>query len=214
MTIIAVPFSPEPPEKLMAIVDKCQIHRPWFSDDAWMEGEVFRREQVIRRLADLDSKSWEVYDNDQLVGLLHADQIVKGQDARCHFLFFDSHLKDKTAICWETMKWMFEHFDLHALRVEVPTYANKLTGFARKGLGFRWETEGRKFSWPASATPLTANVAMLGSRRHHAIKYQGEWHDVLLLSVTRDEFTRNAPVRLKDGSFDWSNNQAIASPGT
>ena len=143
---------------------------------------------VIGRLSNLESKTWEVWRGGELVGLLHADDIVPKVDARCHFIFFDRVLVDKRALCHATMDWLFRTYDLHALRVEIPTYAAKLAGFARKALSFKYEAEGRPFSWPASAAPLDADAAKLGSRRHHTIFHDGAWHDSLLLSLTRDEF--------------------------
>src|SRR5207249_11699877 len=90
-----------------------------------------------------ESRSWEVYRGDQLVGILHADEIVPKQDCKCHFVFFDHVLVDKRQLCLNTMAWLFEHYDLQVLRVDIPTYAAKLLGFLRKALGFRYEEIGR-----------------------------------------------------------------------
>lgn len=185
---VAIPFEAWPPERLARLVSACQVYKPWYSDDTWLSGEAYRRSLVLARLSNPESKSWEVYKNDELVGLLHADFIVPKQDAHCHFVFFDHILVDKRQLCLNTMDWLFEHYQLKALRVEIPTYAAKLLGFLRKALGFRFEGEGRAFSWPTSAAPLTADVARLGSRRHAAILHSGVWHDQLLLSQTADEF--------------------------
>lgn len=146
---------------------------------------------VIARLARADSRSWEVYREGELIGLLHADDITPGVDARCHFIFFDHALVDKREMCRATMAWLFHTYDLHVLRVEVPTYASKLAGFARKALSFKYEAESRPFTWPSSAQPLTleADEARLVSRKHHAIFHAGRWHDLLLLSITREEFS-------------------------
>lgn len=187
-TCIAIPFSAWPPDKLADIVSLGCEHRPWFSDDDWAKGEAHRRSLVIARLSDHASRTWEVYRDDKLVGILQLDEIVPKQDARAHFLFRDRSLADKRRLCWNTMRWAFEHLELHALRLEIPTYAAKLLGFVRKALGFRFESEARTFSWPSSALPLIADVAKLGSRKHHALFHQGEWHDLLLLSLTHDEF--------------------------
>jgi len=164
------------------------VYKPWYSDDIWLSGEAYRRALVLARLSNPESRSWEVYRGDDLVGLLHADHIVPKQDCTCHFVFFDHMLVDKRQLCLNTMAWLFEHEQLHVLRVDIPTYAAKLLGFLRKALGFRFEAEQRNFSWPSTATPLTADAAKLGSRRHAAILHGGVWHDLLQLSVTVDEF--------------------------
>ena len=210
MTVsVAVPFDPTALEKLAFIVNKCCEHRAWFSDTDWALGDTHRRALVIRRLSDIDSASWEVYRGADLVGILHADEIVPKQDARCHFLFFDRELRDKRQLCRATMAHLFARYELHVLRAEIPTYANKLLGFTRKACGFRFESEARAFSWPSSAAPLTADVARLGSRKHHAILHQGVWHDLLLLSVTRDEFEAAA----KD-DHHWSDPTSAETDGT
>lgn len=185
---IAVPFSPEPLDKLAQIVTRCCEFRPWFNDYDWARGEEHRRAMIIKQLASVESKTWEVYRDGELVGILHADEITPGIDARVHMIFFDRSLVDKRQLCRNMMGWLFEHYDLHALRCEIPTYASKLAGFARKALSLRYESERRPFSWPSSAAPLDANAAKLGSRRHQGILHEGRWHDILLLSITRAEF--------------------------
>lgn len=185
---IAIPFDPFPVEKLATIVTACQLHRAWFDDFDWNKGEPHRRTMILARLSNPSSMTWEVYRDANLVGILHADQIVPYVSCHAHFLFFDSELRSKRLLCLNTMDWLFSAYDLHTIRVEIPTYAAKLAGFVRKALYFRWEAENRPFSWPSSAAPIPADVAKLGSRRHHAWFHHGEWHDLLLLSITRQEF--------------------------
>src|SRR6266404_9615460 len=91
---IAIPFSVDPQSeeslaKFATIVTKCCMHRAWFDDFAWSRGEAYRRTMVIGRLSNLDNKSWEVYKNGELVGLLHADEILLGNSASVHMIFFD-----------------------------------------------------------------------------------------------------------------------------
>lgn len=185
---IAIPFEPTDLAKLAEVVTMGCEHRPWFGDRDWERGEPHRRAMVISRLSDHAARTWEVWRDSNLLGILQIDEIVQGQDARAHFLFRDHSLVDKRQLCLNMMSHAFDKFELHVLRLEVPTYAAKLLGFVRKALGFRYESEQRPFSWPSSAEPLSADVAKLGSRRHHAILHGGKWHDVLLLSLTREEF--------------------------
>ena len=189
---VAIPFEAWPPDKLARLVTACQLYKPWYSDDVWLSGEAYRRTLVLSRLSDPASRTWEVWRGDALVGILHANEIVTKQDAKCHFVFFDHELRNKRQLCLNTMAWLFEHYELRVLRVDIPTYASKLLGFLRKALGFRFEAEGRAFSWPADAAPLSADVAKLGSRRHAAILHGGKLHDLLLLSITADECDRAA----------------------
>ena len=184
---IAIPFTPWPPEKLTAIIDKCVQHSPWFHDH--LDTEALKRQAVIAYLVDANSngKLWEVWRDDENVGILMLNQMVPFLDARAHFLFFDSKLSDKEALCRKLLAYAFDQIPLEVVRVEIPTYAKALLKYARK-LGFRFESEQRSYTWPTNAAPLSADVAKLGSRKHHATLYNGEWCDVLLLSQTRDEF--------------------------
>jgi len=206
---VAIPFEAWPPERLARLVNACQIYKPWYSDDVWLSGEAYRRSLVLARLSNPESQSWEVFRGDDLVGLLHADDIVPKQDASCHFVFFDHVLVDKRQLCLNTMQWLYDKYQFRVLRVAIPTYAAKLLGFLRKALGFRFEAEGRAFSWPANAEPLSADVAKLGSRKHAAILHGGVLHDLLLLSITADEFR----AWTKD-KIDRTINKEVARIGT
>jgi len=191
---VACPFTPFPVEKFEHIVTKCTAHRPWFHDYLWKD-DAMRRQAVIAYLADAFNagKIWECWRGDALVGILLVNELTPFLSARCHFLFFDSRLADKVALCRNLMGWCFTQLPVETLRVELPTYAHKLEHFVLK-LGFRYEAENRAFSWPKQAAPLSRDDARLGSRKHRATLYEGVWHDLLLLSVTVDEFREQERV--------------------
>lgn len=188
MTIRAEPFSPLPVEKFSLLLDGLVAHTPWFHD--YLDTPEKRREAVIAYLVDANAngKLWECWDDDKLVGVLLLNELVPFLDARCHFVFLDSKLANKAGICVSLMRYAFEQIPVEVLRCEIPTYAKALLKFARK-LGFRGEAERREFSWPKSAKPLSKEEALLGSRKHKATLYKGEWHDAILLSITKDEFS-------------------------
>jgi len=188
-TIFAVPFTPLPIDKFERLVTACMQHRPWFDDAIW-EDEQVRRQAVIAYLSDAHNygKLFEVWKSEALLGIVLFNELVPFRDTRGHFVFFDSKLGDKAQLCLNLMGWAFTQLPVEVVRVSIPTYATALLKFVRKTLGFRYESEGRAFSWPVNATPLSANVAALGSRKHHATLYKGVWHDQLQLSVTQDEF--------------------------
>ena len=191
---IAREYTHDDPMKLLLILDKVCDHRPWFNDHQWKDKEL--RYTVARRyLADafLNGKLWEVYavseDNPaEITGIMVLNVIDYYIDARCHFIFFDHKLASKRQLCLEAMQWAFNTYEVHALRIEIPTYAHALIGWARRKLGFRYEAEARPLSWPKDAKQLTAKQSELGSRRYQATLYEDSWHDVLTLSVTREEF--------------------------
>ena len=189
--VFAVPYVHNSPEKLELIVNACCEHRPWFDDPTWRD-PVQRRTATVLYLSDAarsPNRLWEVWAGANLVGLLILNKVTVHTDAHCHFIFFDHKLANKRVLCLNAMQWAFEHLDLHRLSVEIPTYARALANFARKKLGFRYEAEARTPSWPKDAKPLSTLASCLGSRRHQATLYEGQWHDVLLLSITRQEFT-------------------------
>lgn len=185
----AVPYVHNDPVRFKYIVDKCAEHRAWFDDFVWEDAEA-RRNATVDYLAKChkDGKLWEVYQGEMVVGVLLLNEVRYRTDAKCHFVFFDHKLADKRMICLNAMQWAFEHWQLHRLSIEIPTYAKALANFARKKLGFRYEAEARAFSWPRDASPLSSDAAALGSRKHQYTLYRREWHDVLLLSITREEF--------------------------
>lgn len=210
---VAVPFTPFPPEKLTFVLDRCELHRPWFGDHLWEDPKV-RRQTSSAYIADalLNGKIWEVWRADEIVGILLLNELQPFVSARAHMLFFDSKLGDKRALCLQLMAHAFESIPLETLRVELPTYARALLKFIRQ-LGFRYEGEQRSFSWPTNAEPLSADVAKLGSRKHRAILYKGEWQDALLLSVTRDEFFAAHPKEQHGWSKrDTAESSAAARP--
>ena len=187
----AVPFHPYP-EKLTAILDALCQHRPWFPDALWHD-PVVRREAASRRLAEwvTEGMVWEAWRGDELVGILGVDRVVPHHEAYCHFVFVDKRLSDKVDLCTSLMAWCFKAQDLHILRIEIPTYAKVLARFARRKLGFLYESEARQLSWPPGPG-LDAKLAELGSRKYHGQRYENHWHDVLLLSLTREEFDERA----------------------
>jgi len=191
-TYIAKEYKHNDPMKLLTILDRVSEHRPWFNDFQWEDPEI--RRQVSREyLADALAfgKLWEVWkiaETVDLVGIMLLNRVNYKIDASCHFVFFDRDLQTKRRLCLDMMAWAFQHLELQVLRIEVPTYAHALSAWARRKLGFRYESEAREIAWPEGSRPLSKKLAELGSRKHKATFYKGEWLDALLLSITREEF--------------------------
>ncbi len=173
---------PVVPSILEGILDGCVEHRPWFQDNVWNGGPAVRRAHASKYLsgAYIDGKVWEVWREDTLCGIFILNQVRLGLDAQGHFIFFDRVLVNKKTLCLTMMNKVFadEQLDLHAIRVDLPVYAGRLAGFLRKALFFKYEAERR----------LPTKEAKVASRRHQAAYYNGRWQDVLLLSITKDEF--------------------------
>jgi len=195
-TYMARAYTHDDPFKWKQILDEVCKHRPWFSDDLWKDPDV-RRSSASWYLTDarFNGQLFEVHAVDgeviELVGVMLLNRVNYGIDGVCHFIFFDGELQSKRQLCLNMMHWAFDNLELEVLRVEVPTYAHKLASWARRKLGFRYEAEGRPLKWPAGKRPLTRKQAELGSRKHKGTRYKGQWVDVLLLSITKEEFYKD-----------------------
>lgn len=193
--VFAVPFTvngPQDAAKVSFVLDKCCEHRPWFPDHIYAD-PVKRREAANFVLAEAATSGnvWEVWRGNCIVGMLMLTEVKPSLDAQCHFIFFDHELRNKRRLCLNVMQAVFDEYQLHALRVEVPECFAKYTGFLRKGLGFRYESE----RW------LAPSEAKKASRKYQATKYEGQWQDVLLLSVTSQEFATFGQKQNGAGGF-------------
>lgn len=171
------------PEVFTQILDFAVEHRPWFHDNVWHAGPDVRRVAASEHLANAlqTGRVWEAWRGGELLGIFVLNHVRPGLDAQAHFLFFDRQLANKRQLCRAMMRRTFEDEELalHALRVDLPEYVSKYAHFLRKALGFKYEAERRLTS------PRAAERA---SRRYQAAFYDGKWVDVLMLSLTRDEF--------------------------
>ena len=196
MNYIAVPFSPAPEAKLEYILTRMVEHDTWWSD--FQRG---RREAATAILGNPNNLLFEVWNVTDLqpAGMIIIADIIPGVDAKCHFLFFDGKLRSKTPILRAMMAWAFQHLQVHRLTAEIPDYAFALVKYAREQLGFRFEGEGRKLKQRDERTRtegrprwvdqvLDGWKAGWGSRRYQVVRWKGAWHDLLLLSITDEEF--------------------------
>ena len=170
-------------EVMEAILDGCASHRHWYSDPLWDQGPEARRTFASCYLADayVSGMVWDVWHGDAICGIFILNRVQPGQDAYAHFLFFDHELRNKRELCRVAMRQTFADptLNLHALRVEIPAHMGSFAGFLRKALGFKFEAE-RRLSDLA--------LAKKASQRHDARLYLQKWENVLLLSITREEF--------------------------
>ena len=130
-------------------------------------------------LAHADSRSWEVWREDELVGILMLTRVVPGMDAEAHYVFFDGKLTDKTSLLEEMIQWTFEdHEDWQALKrltLVVPDFAYTLAHHAQRKLGF-----GGGFSYNLNGKRLQVE----GIKRA-AYRWRGIDRDMLVLGRLR-----------------------------
>lgn len=193
------------PAKLEYILDRLVEH-----ETEWSDFQTGRRDIANAALAQHYTNPsvcileiWRVDGPAELCGMIGFTDIVPKVDAQFHPVFFDGKLRNllgKRALLQRVMDWAYRTWNLHRLSLTVPETSFALVDFARKKLGFRFEAEGRIIHQRRAVehghlhsrrwlrlTP-TAREAELGSRRFQALYKGGEWRDVLLLSLTRDEF--------------------------
>lgn len=103
-------------------------------------------------------------EDDEVIGALYLTQILPGFDAHGHFTFWDGLASGREGIIWDTMKWVFDRYDLRRLSSEVPPYQKGVMRFMGR-LGFAEEGE-----------------------KVEAIQHDGEWQSLHLYGITRGEF--------------------------
>lgn len=193
------------PTKLEYIVDRLVEH-----EHEWSDFQKGRRDIAIHWLGENYTNPsvrilevWRMDGTAELCGLIGFSHILPEVSAQFHPVFFDGKLRNvfgKLELGLRALDWAFRHFGLHRIGMEVPETAPALIDFARRKLGFRFEAEKRtiaehrrikfghvwKTHWPQIAP--SDREASYGSRRYQALKKNGQWLDVILLSVTVDEF--------------------------
>lgn len=211
----AVPLDLSDPAKLTYILDRLVERESEWSD--FHPDPATRRVVASSLLAETVIGAstailevWQVTEvGSELVGLAGFTNIVPNVNAEFHPTFFDGKLRNafgKREILLRILDWAFAQWNLHRVSVELPETSFILVEFLRKKLGFRYEGESRTIrqrhpvtlgprgghlklkshSW-LPVTP-TARDAAMGSRKYQALCKNGQWLDLLLLSVTRDEF--------------------------
>ena len=197
------------PAKVSYIVDRLVEH-----EDEWSDYQKGRRDIALARLAEhyrADgthiSEVWRLAAGDitepELCGLVAFTDILPNVNAAFHPVFFDGQFRNlmgKTQFLLRSLDWAFRSWGLHRISLEMPETKFSLIDYARKKLGFRFEGERRTIrqrraaefghlkrrSW-REITPSSIE-AEWGSRRYQALMQGGQWRDVLLLSVTAEEF--------------------------
>lgn len=210
---VSLPLSLYPMPKISYLLDRLTEHDSW-----WSDYQAGRREIAAAILISPDNFVFEVWrrgdtaPDHQPVGLVVFTDITPHVDCQFHPIFFDGKLANalgKRNILLSLLLWAFQNLGVERVSVEVPEFAGPLIGYARKKLGFRFEGEGRIITrWTkvsrrraerVQQTPTAAQAA-LGSRKHRIVRYRGEWHDLILLSVTRAEFASFISVGTLEGS--------------
>ena len=130
---------------------------------------------------------YEVWRDQEIVGVVWLARIVPRVDALLRFAFFDKDLVGKRKLLQNFIGFCFRELGLNRLSMEVPE-GIRLERFCRKVLRFRLEGEIRPRN-PELPRSLSDNwVARQGSRRECAHFDGKAWKDVVLLRLLASEW--------------------------
>lgn len=154
LTYAILPYTPSPDRAAVVsaiLRGLCHFETIFTDYNKACEAKCFQCEQCILcmrtvagTLTHPASRVWEVWQQSvesfDLVGVLYLTDVIPGQDAVAHYVFFDGRLHDKTALVESMIQWVFEdHEDWQALKrltIEIPDFAFALARHAHKHLGF------------------------------------------------------------------------------
>ena len=200
--VLPLKLSAERAEIVSSILRKIFAHETVFSDyqrGCGECGEKLLEEMcskcqsqmalVAKTLSDSSSRVWEVWKvGGEVVGVVFFTDIIAGNDATGHYIFFDERLRDKTKVLAEVMDWAFtDHPNegwtaLRRITIEIPEHASALVRHAHKRLGFggsfRHVLSTRVFKGKEVKTTVRVEGVKKG-----AVMWRGELRDLLILGL-------------------------------
>lgn len=133
-------------DKIALLWRKLEQHKSLFSD--LTRGDF---DNYVRLLLQPNTYWLEIYEDDELLGIVYFDGLESNVDAHTHLVFFDRKPAEKLHVCRAIMEHMFEKFPLNRITAQVPDiyFATirllKRLGFSSEGvkreavlLGGRW----------------------------------------------------------------------------
>lgn len=142
--------------------DRAKNYRTLFTDEIAGDFKKFCELFISQEENKLKAHGllWRI---DDLVGVYYMTHIYP-TDAQVHYTFFDRRHKGREHITRRLLAWAFEHYGFRRLSTEIPMYASKHTfGFVYR-VGFKLEGRKRK-----------------------AIHYKGDWFDVSLYGILKED---------------------------
>lgn len=165
---------------------------------------VEQREQMLWGLVTSPNHlAWEVWKEQEWVGIILLTDVSPLVGARLHIAFVDRNLVSKTRLIRRFLRYCFTELHFQRMTVHVPVFVWTLSNYFRKKHGFKFEGEGlvdreilarigpqtdplnpRKMIGPA---PWIASVGSRNERAHWDPKTQ-TWADVYRLRLLASEF--------------------------
>lgn len=200
--VLPLRLTPERAPIISSILRNIFTHETVFSDyqrgcgecDEKLLEEMCERCQrqmrvISKTLGSPDSRVWEVWKvGGEVVGVIFFSDIVPGNDAKGHYIFFDQKLSNKTGVLNEIMSWAFEDHTtegwraLRRITIEIPDHASALIRHAHKRLGFggrfRHVLSSRIFKGKLQETSVKVEGV-----KEKAVMWRGELRDLLILGL-------------------------------
>lgn len=134
------------------------------------------KQRIVSTLLNKNAILWEVWKHDagkiDFCGILRLSEVEPKCSAKAHYMFFDQRLKEKTPILLAWKDWVFSKLGLHRVGVEIPAHAYALAKHAYRDLGF------------GGSVPY--NGIKVEGIMEQAVKWNGSWHDLLLMGCVAD----------------------------
>ena len=145
--------------KIRDLYKEAAKHDVLFADE--MQGDV---EHFVTLFMNPRSIWLEIADEEgNPVGTLYATDVIPGYDADVHVTFWDSKASGREDLVRDTLRWLFEKWDLSRVTAEIPGYQRGTIRFTSR-CGFVREGEKRR-----------------------ADKYKGRWFGTVIMGFTRDD---------------------------
>ena len=144
--------------KVLLLWHRLKRYRSLFSD--LTRGDV---DNFVRYISSRDTFWLEIWSTTEFVGVVVLENMHKVVDVDAHVLFVDKDMAGKVPVSQEIIKWVFNHFPLQRMTVEIPTWYHTTIRFVRD-LGFKQE-----------------------GKKRQAVLIGGKWSDVYIFGMTRSE---------------------------
>jgi hypothetical protein len=139
-------------------------------------------------LMDPQNIVYEVWKDEQSVGVILLTRVVPRVDALLYWVFTDRDLVGKRKLLRNFISFCFGDLGFHRLSMELPE-GSRSERFSRRVLSFLLEGESRPRN-PEVPKCLTDDwVARQGSRRQDAAWDGERWVDIVLLRLLASEWT-------------------------
>lgn len=150
-------------EKVQALWDMTSKFTTLFSDLTRGDSVNF-----FKVLTQQNTLWFEIWEGEELVGLLWLTDMELTVDASAHMAFFDRKPVEKKPVVLALMKWVFAHYPFHRISANVPRMYHA-THRLVESLGFRRE----------------------GTKRD-AVLIHGKWDDLKMYGLLRHQIPETA----------------------